>query len=662
MPHKIQPKTLAKATIFCSSFLLFFLQPLITKILLPYYGGGQMVWVTALVFFQVVLLLGYAYVHLLTYLPQNIQKMIHYSLLAVSLWFIFSFNLTISPSSENYFIDLMLTLTRLIGLPFFLLASTSPLIQYWIEPKEKQKTYKLYAISNLASVFSLILYPFIVEPLFGIAMQSILFAFTYLVYVILLIVFSYQIVEQEPNKFHWYITEKTSMILRWIAFPAVASSLLVSITNQLTTDITPTPFVWMAPLFLYLLTFILVFSEKSVYNRMVFSIVFFLALLKFVILYDLALGMSSAISTYGLMIFASAMICHGEVYLIKPRSQNLTLFYFCLSLGGALGGIFAGVIVPIIFSTLLETPIAIFGVLVILFISMSVDPKSRQTLHTHLITTSLLVFTTIAFTGILFYNNHLFAKTGESFSRNFFGVLLVKISSKDGITVKNLVHGNTLHGTQIMNQEYNLVPTTYFGQGSGIEWLIDSLDNEKKIKMGVVGLGVGTLAGYRDKVAEIQFYEINPDVVNIAKNEFDYLKSFPGKLTIHDGDARLQLAQQEPQNFDVLVIDAFSSDAIPTHLLTKEALEIYQRHLIPGGVIAYHISNRHLDLSPIIGTLAKDAGLASRLYETNENIPWYVSKSTWVFVSKDPVGFGEKIRTSRRLWTDDYSSIFTIIR
>ncbi|MBF0438421.1 MAG: fused MFS/spermidine synthase [Magnetococcales bacterium] len=669
-------------TIFTSAFLLFLVQPIIAKQILPWFGGSAMVWTLCMVFFQSVLLVGYAYSDWITsHLAPINQGRLHGAIIVASLLslpIVVGVDWKPHPTDDPAYLILGLLLVT-IGLPYFLLSTTGPLLQSWCALTIQNATvYRLFSLSNLASLLALVSYPFFIEPWFSTLVQAISWSWVYTLFVILSVVsiffFTHHpcCTEGIGSKENELKGEKPTvkMLFMWLSLAGMGSWLLVAITNHITQNIASVPFFWILPLGLYLLTFVLCFERKGWYDRRRYALPLVLILVISAwglqdgrILYNLYW----AVPLYLGALFLLCMFLHGELASRRPALGYLTRFYLMLSLGGALGGVLAGVVAPWIFSSFYELGIAfvLIGLLAALVM---------RSLGQSAMVAALVVMMAC---GWFFYRQ---VEVGYASSRvlmrNFYGTLRVleRTTPESGLVVRSLIHGTIKHGEQFMANEKSGLPTTYFGHSSGIGLMLDRLVSQPKpIKLGVIGLGIGTLATYGRVGDTIRFYEINPQVLELAQREFRFLGESRAKIEISMGDARLSLEREEPQGFDVLVVDAFSSDAIPVHLITREALAIYRTHLKPMGVVAYHVSNRYLDLAPVVKMLAEDAGMGVvSVVDFREDINFSLNTTHWVLVSRDrELLQSEEFRKSAmeikeipgmKLWTNDFNNLFQVLK
>ena len=673
-------------TIFFSAFLLFQVQPLIAKQILPWFGGSAAVWTTCMLFFQIALLLGYSYAHWLTSKFQPRQQMIiHAGLLCLSI-----ISLPIIPSAwwkpagtDDPLLRILGLLAATIGLPYFLLSSTSPLLQAWMARAGTGAIpYRFFALSNLGSMLALLSYPVVVEPTLTNKEQAWSWTFGYTLFAVLCGFTAFRASKAAPSA---HTTTDDSLPLEaptmrrylvWIALSASASALLLSITNHLTENVASIPFLWILPLALYLLTFILCFEGNIWYQRVIFLPLFAvsIAALAWGIGHGFGdYGFRAQIAIYAACLFVCCMVCHGELSRTKPAARYLTGFYLMVSVGGAIGGLFVAFLAPRIFNAFYEFPIAIAGATLAVLAVYFKDEPVLEALKSPRQWVWLTSFFLIVYLGRYLYEGE--RDTIDNpvlLARNFYGALRVNDSKKtvDQDAIRSLTHGTINHGDQYLDPVRRHEPTTYYGHQSGIGRAIDDFQSAGPIKVGVVGLGTGTIAAYSRPFDTYRYYEINPLVLEIAHKYFNYLDDSKAKLDVELGDARLTLEREPPQNFDILAVDAFSSDSIPVHLLTNEAFKLYWKHMKPNGILAIHISNRYLDLGPVVEQEAKALGKPAILISNEDDDPADVSVADWVLVTTNPTAldhlsqFSSKIekKPKLRMWTDDYSNLWQILK
>ncbi len=671
-------------SIFLSAFLLFQIQPLIGKFILPWFGGTPAVWSTAMLFFQVLLTGGYAYAYWLV--KRQKQGRIHIALLGITITLLTVLGQRwpspITPAADmrpevtNFPVfDIFLLLTASIGLPFLVLAANGPLMQAWYSRNFPEQSYaRLYALSNFGSLLGLLAYPILVEPSMTLLQQGWAWAGGFVVFALIVGILSYRARDESGIATHASMAEKPSSSLRvlWIILSGIASLFLLSVTNQVSQEVAVIPFLWIVPLAVYLISFILTFSDSRWYERRLYALLFgltSLAMLWVLTKADL-LNVLVQIAIYNLLLFLACMICHGELYRLRPHADYLTSFYLMVSFGGAAGGIFVNLIAPFIFTGYWEFYLAWLLTAILLVVMLMPRFSGQVGLQALAMSLSVMIGVLLLSFGLDKYENELFVE------RNFYGVIRVRELDKKA---NSMIHGMTVHGIQFLNDRSR--PTTYFVEDSGVGLLL--LNHPKRgqnMRVGVLGLGVGTLATYAQDGDVYRYYEINPVVVRLAEGEsgyFTFLQDSKAETTIVAGDARIslekELAAGEKQNFDVLVLDTFSSDSIPVHLVTKEAFAIYLDQLAPDGVIAAHISNRHLDLRPVLWQLAQEFGLAIVQVDRTASSGDNGFPSEWILLARDPellkiptikshaISF-EGYSTPIKLWTDDYSNLFQILR
>ena len=664
-------------TIFLSSFLLFLVQPLIARLILPWFGGTAAVWTTCMLFFQCILLAGYAYAHATSAkLGPRGQAILHTILLAAA-----AATLPILPDPSwkpegggEPISRILLLLTATVGLPYLLISSTSPLVQAWFSrARPGANPYRLFAVSNFASLLALVGYPLFVEPNLTNGQQVYGWSWMFAGFAVLCSALAWTAAKAQPGA----LADASAVvadvpaprgreIALWLALSATGSVILLAVTNHITQNIAAIPLLWLAPLTLYLLTFILCFEGQGLYRQawwwpVVLAAVGAMAWLLVEPDHQFDLYVQLGVFLTGL--FIACMFCHGELYRLRPANRHLTAFYLWVSVGGALGGLFVAVVAPLAFKAYYELGIGLAACA--LLAAIVYRSLNRIALGASLV---LLLGTT----GAVTYDAIKFQDYARLTVRNFYGVLRVKEYGTEGEEdhLRRLLHGTIMHGEQYMNGSKRQELTSYYQVTSGIGKAIASKQAGGPIRVGVVGLGTGTLAGYGRKGDFYKFYDINPAVVTIARSDFKYLGDSEAKIEVALGDARLTLERDAPEKFDVLAVDAFSSDSIPVHLITREALAVYLRHMKPGGIIAFHVSNRFLNLGPVVGQLAKVSGAhAVNVYEKGEEDR---TQSDWVLVSLDRKALEDKVikdvsepveeRPLWRLWTDDYNNLVQILK
>jgi hypothetical protein len=687
-------------TIFLSAFLLFQIEPLISKYILPWFGGSPAVWTTAMLFFQVLLLAGYAYAHYLSRFPLRWQGQIHLAVAGIVLvWMAamaFAWRTPITPGADwkpdgaSFPVGrVLLVLSAAVGIPFFLLSTTSSLVQSWFGRMGRRASpYSFYVLSNAASLLALLSYPILFEPNWTVIQQAVFWSIGFFVYLLLLgftatrllkIHSDSQILETAP-----IVAEEASSAppglgtkLLWIALAALPSVMLLATTNQISRDIAPIPFLWVIPLSLYLLSFVIAFHDSQKRLRSAYLLLMLAALGTG--LWVLTVGSWTSITfqilANAFLLFVTCMFCHNELYLRRPHPRHLTSFYLMLSIGGAVGGIFVNLIAPLIFRDYWEYHVAL--ILCAGFLIAGIYQARGSWLFRWRVYVSVISLVLAVLILILPFE---WAANSVAISRNFYGVIKIRETKLNNIPGYALVHGAIMHGFQATEAGMHNRPTTYYTEqgGAGLAILNDPRRKTgKPVRIGVVGLGVGTLAAYGRPGDTLRFYEIDPDVIRVAQDPryFTFLKDSPAKVDIVLGDARLSLERElregGSQNYDILVVDAFSGDSIPSHLISEEAVGLYLSHLKETGVLAFHITNRHVDLVPVLALVADQYELHGALIQSLE--PGGLgSSSNWVLLAKNEkvlaapaIAAASKPLEKKpgvRLWTDDFSNLFQVLK
>ena len=665
-------------TIFLSAFLLFQVQPLIAKVILPWFGGSAAVWTTCMLFFQLLLLAGYVYSHAYVRLRVPARRHIHIALLVLA-----AATLPLAASTawkpeggEDPTWRILGLLATSVGLPYFVLSTTGPLVQAWYaRSHEGAAPYRLFALSNLGSMLALVSYPLAVEPLLTLGHQAAVWSGGFVLFALACAMLAWRSKAAEAQGLAGSDTGAPGLGLKalWAALAACASLLLLAFTSHMTLNIAAIPFLWVLPLALYLLSFVLCFEASGWYRRWLFLPLLAAGLAGVcVTLTRSNPSIWTLIPLYSATLFAACMVCHGELARSKPHPQHLTGFYLMLALGGAAGGVLVGLVAPKVFEDLYELPIGMVALSLLVTAALLRDRAS--VLHGRFSIAARVVFLALAVAlAVALYKTYAenSADTRVT-SRNFYGVLNVRDSGEGPDAMRALSHGTIIHGKQFLEPDRRDWPTSYYGLRSGVGLALLDARGHGPLRVGVVGLGAGTLAAYGRTGDVFRFYDINPEVVELARTEFTFLKDSPAKVEVALGDARLSLEREPVRNFDVLALDAFSSDAIPVHLLTVEAFKTYLRHLKPGGILAVHISNRYLDLVPVVQQAARHLSLELRQVENDDEDDVGVYRSDWMLLSASPAAFegqllkeaGERIDAVPlvKLWTDDYSDLYRILK
>ncbi|MGA0114248.1 MAG: spermidine synthase [Burkholderiales bacterium] len=668
-------------TIFASAFLLFLVQPIMAKQILPWFGGSAAVWTTCLMFFQLVLLFGYAYADwTIRVLKPRPQALLHGALIVLSL-----VSLPIIADSgwkpegdEDPTWRILGLLAATIGLPYFLLSTTGPLLQAWFARSypDARNVYRLFALSNAASLAALVAYPFVVEPYITTREQSIGWSLGYGLFALLCAISAYFSRRPAAGQAEPRATAETrengppriADHLLWLSLAALGSFMLIAVTNHITHDVASVPFLWILPLTLYLLSFVLCFEGRNWYQRSIFfgPLLVVVGAMAWALHADGGImEIKQAIPLFAIGLFVMCMFFHGELASLKPAPRHLTGYYLMISLGGAVGGLLIGFVAPKLFDTYYE-----FG-LGLLFTTLIAGYVARRAN----VIVPVLAMVAAGFTA--YHINEyidMLSKNARVMTRNFYGTLRVKDfgdPATDG--VRRLMHGVIMHGEQYLAPERRMQPTTYYGPDSGVGRIITvKRDAAPALRVGVVGLGTGTLATYGRKDDIYRFYEINPQVIELARSEFSFLDGSAARIETLLGDARLTMEREPAQRYDVLAIDAFSSDSIPAHLITQQAMGVYLKNLKPDGVVAFHVTNRFLNLAPVVKRIADEHGLHTVLVTDEALNDDDSAKTDWVLVSRSPAALAHPRITESsariaeipglRLWTDSFNNLFKILK
>jgi hypothetical protein len=673
-------------TAFLSAFLLFWVQPLLGHFILPWFGGSPSVWTVCLLFFQTMLVAGYFYSHLLQkkwMLGKNLW--VHGCLLLVSCLLLpvipeTSWRPTGGGDPSGRILGLLFVT---VGLPYILLSATAPLLHSWHARRSGDAGgYRLYAWSNGGALTALVLYPTLLAPNFGRILQSQIWAFAFGILALALIRCGW--LARSRSDHHqsdimpeWSPPPGAGDRVLWIVLPMLGTLLLTSITQIISQDISVVPLLWVLPLALYLLSHILAFTHGRFYPKNVgrWLSCFASGALVYALDREHKAGVLEQLLLFNGGLFLLCWMLHGELARLKPEGRYVSSFYLSLAVGGALGGAFVGIIAPLLFSSYVEVHIGLVCSAVALLILVWRDADGPLHQGRKLWAWGLLGLLCIAMTWKLASDVQGRHKKTLFVSRSFFGALQVKtyaLRSKPDDRIRHLLDGRISHGFQYLDPEKRNLPTAYFVEESGVGLAMLYRPDDEGRNFGVIGLGVGTLASYTDPGDSISFYELNPDVVEVSKRYFSYLNDAGGVVDVHVGDGRLALERAPYQGFDVLVLDAFSSDAVPTHLLTKEAMKIYWRHLDPEGILAINVTNRHINLLPVIQGHALTHQIPAVFVRHRSKSPMGSYVSHWILMSanedflawppiamntsKPPVGHQGPV-----FWTDDHAPVFPLL-
>lgn len=673
------PKLVYAGTIFASAFSLFLVQPIIAKQILPWFGGTAAVWAICMVFFQLVLLAGYGYADALArHLTPRRQVLVHVLLLAASLLFlpIIAQSHWKPTGDEDPTLRILGLLLATIGLPYFLLSTTGPLIQSWVARVGLgANVYRFFSLSNMASLLALISYPFLIETRSALLGQAWGWSLLYALFAVLCGASGLYYLRHfhslpPPAHAKEHVAEADwdptwLDYLLWLLPAATASWLLLAITNHITQNVAAIPFLWLLPLTLYLLTFVLCFEGDRWYRHALFvpAAGLLLALCAYGLQdSDIGTRVKVAIPVYSIGLFVLCMFLHGELARRRPGPRHLTRFYLMVSLGGALGGIIVGLIAPRVFPAYYELGIG-FALTAVLAAVMLRQQRPAQ-----------LVAVALALACGYF----LYAQIKDDLTdtrrlmRNFYGTLYTVDSPDDDLhdRVRELYHGSIKHGEQYLSAERRREPTAYYGRSAGIGLAIANTNPHNK-KVGMIGVGAGTLAVYGQPGDTYRMYDINPQVFELARSEFSFIADSRASIESVLGDARLALEREPAQGFDVLAVDAFSGDSVPVHLITAEAMDVYLRHMKPDGIIAFHLTNRFLWLPPVVENIAKAKGLTVALIHDENDNP-LLRNTDWVLVARNPAVLAQPAIKARRsaiqgipglgVWTDDFNNLFDVLK
>ncbi|HSG91863.1 MAG TPA: fused MFS/spermidine synthase [Pseudomonadales bacterium] len=675
-------------TIFAGAFLLFQVQPMVARFILPWFGGSPAVWTASMLFFQVMLLAGYGYTHLIvSRLTLRRQVLVHLTLLVLSLA-----TLPITPDAgakpvggEAALPQILLLLLVTVGMPYTLVSSTAPLLQSWfVRAQAGRSPYGLYALSNLGSLLGLLAYPFVVEPLVGVETQTLLWSGAYLLFVLSSVAIAVRMLRAlgratadaaaAPSGPPPSVTTR----ILWLMLSALGVVVLLATTNQLCKDVAVIPLLWVVPLSLYLLSFIVAFGRPQWYLRPLWGGVLACSLAAVLLLLredfgDGEVHLYVQILVYCTVVFSYCMVCHGELFRLRPPTDRLTSFYLTISAGGALGGVLVALVAPLLFLGYWELHVALVAVPALLLLCALRTPPpglSRRWLHL-----AAGVWGAGLVVALLLLVDQVEEQRAESIyaERSFYGVLRV-YEEGEGTRrhYRSFYHGRIEHGGQYLDAQLRRRPTTYYGWNSGAGVAIAAMRGTRArdgsgpgLRVGLIGLGTGTLATHARPGDSFRFYEIDPAVARIAATQFSYLADSSAAIEVVLGDGRISLEREAPQAFDVLLVDAFSGDGIPVHLLTREAVVLYRSHLDGGGILAIHVSNLHFDLRPVVRALADDAGLGCVWIE-DDGDSLGGSGNDWILLYDD-AGIGALVQDraqdwpsgmrTAQPWTDDHAQV-----
>ena len=660
-------------TIFISAFLLFSVQPVISKQILPVFGGSSVVWLISLVFFQTLLLLGYLYSHLIvSYLKIKTRIILHVLLLLFSV-----FSLPIWSVDNNFhinpYLNILVILLVTVGVPYFMLSTTAPLVQSFFAQNKinNNKVYSLYALSNASCLIALFSYPFVFEPIFSIKEQSQYWSFLYALFVatsIGLLVWSFILNKknQSINSIDNYSSPKIAiefnLKIKWMFYAFLASGLLSVITSHVTQNVASIPLFWILPLSIYLISFIISFQWGNLFDKkfLEISLLLIIPIMSFSTYFVWgksgitpgAMSIQNSAILFLTGLFISCFYLNGLIYQSKPQENQLTQFYVYLAIGGALGAFFVAIVCPLIFTSHVEMPLLFLCLMAVIVFQF----KNKK------IPVALFFIT-------LFINLMIDIEKSKNLidaQRGFYGVVSIGEVKDKNILTRYMLHGSILHGMQLINHEEENTPTTYYHLKSGFGQAVSNLQkSNSSIHIGMVGMGVGTAAAYGRQKDKITFFEIDPLVVNMADKHFTYLNNSKALVTSKIGDGRA-LIEKENKDYDILAIDAFSGDAVPVHLMTSQAVDIYLSKLKnENGILAFHITSGYINLALPLAKIAQDKNLFYGIINSGKD-NYLQTEARWLLISKSKIidlhysFISPQELKNQSLWTDNYSNLVEV--
>lgn len=656
--------------VFAAALLLFAIEPMLGKLLLPSLGGSPATWAACLVAYQVLLLLGYCYAYAgARWLNVRQQVLVHGGLVVGAVVSLLATRLSAPPALEGLPPALAVAwlIVRRVGLPFVLLASSTPLAARWAAARG-QPFPAIYAVSNAGSLLGLLGYPLLLERFVALPAQLALWAAAFVLVGSSWLVLCGLLLRGNASEER--VAARSAPWRRrwhWLALAAVPSALLVAITNYITVDVAAAPLLWVLPLALYLASFVVAFSRWATAARSPALLAWLggCAWLALNALGQGAVPLTQQLAAALLALMGGALLCHGELAALAPVASDASGFYVVLALGGALGGSAVSLLAPLVLSDFYElelVSVALFALLL---------PFARRTARPSWGRLALLVGAGLCLplvAGEAWVRHQASGRGGRVVERrrSFLGPLKV-VDTREG---RLLLHGRIQHGMQLRAPELRRTPTMYFGEGTAVARVLQATPGERPRRWGVVGLGVGTLASYARPHDNLRFYELDRNVIDLAQRDFTFLRDAPAGITVAEGDGRLALAREAPHGFDVLVLDAFTSDAVPVHLLTREAFEIYARQLAPHGILLANVSNRHLAVERVVRASAHAVGLTCEIVETPTRAAGHVTHVAWAVMARDPARLAETLgdlprspqTTTEVLWTDNRASLLAVLR
>ncbi len=675
------------------AFLLFQVQPVISKFILPWFGGSPGVWTTCMLFFQVVLFGGYSYAHFLSKYKPRTQAIVHgLALLAAALMLPIIPDASFKPvGAEEPVGRILLLLAMTVGFPYLVLSATSPLVQVWFSHQYPQRSpWRLYSLSNIGSLTALLTYPVLIEPRWDVLRQTQIWSGTFVVFAVLMALCAFanrvrKDVMTPEGDLHPQAAmhaAKPSWVQRllWVLLPGFASLMLLATTNHVCQDVAVIPFLWVAPLSLYLISFIVCFDHPRWYARSIWALLamvfIFFASGLFEMPGDWTPGFITELVVLLGAMFMVCMICHGELARLKPGTTHLTEYYLLMSAGGALGGLIVSILAPLLFTTFLEWSLALLAGFVlaawVAYTSLTSAALSGAKMIAWRCGWALVVVAAL----VPMANWEFSFGSRLERARDFYGSLSVDEYKDDdtGEVFRSFICSGTKHGRQSLSPEHRREPLTYYAHNTGVGIALDAIKAKADARVGVIGMGAGTVACYAEPGQTYRFYEINPTAVDLALKWFTFVPDMQARGAKYElalGDARLSLEHEAAQQFDVLLLDAFSGDSVPVHLLTREAFELYLRHLKPNGVIAVHITNHYLNLAPVVERAAREFNLGStRIAAEPVNDSNGCYATDYILLSRDAAfiqahpavvpDYAWKVDVP--LWTDHRHNLFQILQ
>ena len=671
---------------FLSAFLLFVVQPLLGKSILPWFGGTPAVWSACLVFFQAMLLAGYAAAHASTRLGRRSQSLVYLTLLVVSLA---QLPLAMSDAwkpvgTESPVARIIVLLTLAVGAPYLVLSATTPLVQRWASGAAGTgDPYRLYAVSNAGSLLGLLAYPFLIERVLAVDGQMRLWSSLYAVFALAaagLVLARRKDAARQADAAH-ADAPAPSRGRRWLwgGLAAAGSGLLVSTTNEICLNIAVVPFLWVLPLTLYLITFMIAFGGR--YSRRVTRVLFVVSLALMSYLHLVYATAVWQIAGAALVLFAGALACHGELSRLRPAPRFLTGYYLAIAAGGAAGGMAVALVAPVVFRDFWEFPLFLLLAYALWVAASGRDARAVAGAPRRLGRLAALAVAPLVVTAAFVWP--IAARSGSTVvtMRNFFGILRVYDTQAGAApALRRFQHGGIVHGMQFLDPARRREPTAYYRRPSGISVAIERHPRRvagQPMHIGVIGLGIGTLAAWSQAGDRLRFYEINPQVVDVARRHFTFLPDSPAAIEVVTGDARLaierEVAAGTVPRFDLLIADAFSGDAIPVHLITREAVDLYWRALAEDGVLVFNVTNRYLNVAPVVRGLAQAFDKQVVQVVAPANARESALASDWMIVTSNPAMLasltgpgrppGARLSTGDAIvWTDRFSNLFDVLR